>query len=409
MLWHGDQVPHRLHVVPGLVFAVIMMAGPGATHPTSASAYSGQTGPGVEAQSRLNVSKVYGSTLAGVSCAPGICVAVGVSRSRTGSLTPLHERWDGSYWAPIERGSGRVLPRAVSCTGPRFCMAVGQLGHGEGSRLAEKWDGTTWAPQPVSLPAGTNDVLQTSVSCSGPSSCQLVGTYFTVEGGGGPFADRWDGSRWSLEKLPAMPVTLNIPEIEGVSCVVPSFCEAVGIGGGGAPVAGKGSPLAGSGAFIEGWDGRAWSLQRAAGADLGDLQAVSCASRTFCEAVGTPYDSMAVAETWDGNEWFYKLFRLPATANSAELSTLSCATDRDCVATGVTMGAYVEAWDGTSWRTERLALSGSPLLYSVSCRGATFCEVVGERVSTGRGTTLLTPLAEAWDGTSWHEQPIHVA
>ncbi|HUC15302.1 MAG TPA: hypothetical protein VMS00_12690, partial [Acidimicrobiales bacterium] len=199
------------------------------------------------------------------------------------------------------------------------------------------------------------------------------------------------------------------PEIEGVSCAAPSFCEAVGIGGGGAPIAGQGSPLAGTGAFIEGWDGRAWSLQRAAGADLGDLQAVSCPSRKFCEAVGTPYGSVAVAETWDGHEWSYKLFRLPATANSAELSTVSCATVRDCIATGVTMGAYVEAWDGTSWRSERLPVSGSLLLYSVSCRDTSFCEVVGERVRTGQGTTLLTPLAEAWDGTSWQEQPIHVA
>jgi hypothetical protein len=72
------------------------------------------------------------------------------------------------------------------------------------------------------------------------------------------------------------------------------------------------------------------------------------------------------------------------------------------------MGGYVEAWHGTSWRSERFPRSGSLLASSVSCRDATFCEL-GERVSTGRATTLLTPLAEAWDGTSWREQPIHVA
>jgi hypothetical protein len=205
-----------------------------------------------------------------------------------------------------------------------------------------------------------------------------------------------------------MPVTLNIPEIEGVSCAALSFCEAVGLGAGGPPVAGKGSPLAGNGALIEGWDGLAWSLQRAAGADLGDLAAISCPSPTFCEAVGTPYDGVAMAETWDGHKWSYKVFRLPITTNSAELSTISCATDRDCVATGLTMGAYVEVWDGTSWRSERLPLSGWLILYSDSCRDTSFCEIVGERATTGRDYTSLTPLAEAWNGTSWHEQSIHV-
>lgn len=41
------------------------------------------------------------------------------------------------------------------------------------------------------------------------------------------------------------------------------------------------------------------------------------------------------------------------------------------------------------------------MLYGVSCPNASFCEVVG----TGRGATLA-PVAEARDGTSWHDQSI---
>ena len=81
--------------------------------------------------------------------------------------------------------------------------------------------------------------------------------------------------------------------------------------------------------------------------DRRSLDAVSCPSPTFCEAVGTPYERMAIAETWDGHQWSYQLFKLPTAASSAELSTISCATDSNCFATGPTMGPYLEVWDGT--------------------------------------------------------------
>jgi hypothetical protein len=68
---------------------------------------------------------------------------------------------------------------------------------------------------------------------------------------------------------------------------------------------------------------------------------------------------------------------------------------------GVTMGAYVESWDGEGCRPRCLPTSRELMLYGVSCPNASFCEVVG----TGRGATLA-PVAEARDGTSWHDQSI---
>lgn len=65
----------------------------------------------------------------------------------------------------------------------------------------------------------------------------------------------------------------------------------------------------------------------------------------------------------------------------------------------------MESWDGERWRSERLPASTKLVLNSVSCPDASFCEVVGEQVGPGPGATLA-PLAEAWDGTSWHEQPM---
>jgi hypothetical protein len=288
-------------------------------------------------------------------------------------------------------------------------MAIGQvqgLAATHRALLAERWDARTWAPQALALPSGTNLALATAVSCATRSSCQLVGVYGTTGHQAGLFADGWDGSNWRLETVPTMKGVLNVPEVYGLSCPAPDFCEAVGVGGGDARLAGPGSPLAGTGALVEVWDGRSWRSQDAPNADEGPLQAVSCASVRFCEAVGVVSKGTAMTETWDGDKWSGRQVHLRAPAGTDQLNSLSCTSASRCVATGGDgVGASLVSWDGTTWRTERVRGKGSSALNGVSCSTSKLCEAVGVKWGASRVATAAA-LAEAWNGASWSIQSV---
>src|SRR4051812_46167811 len=85
----------------------------------------------------------------------------------------------------------------VSCPSAAACIAVGDSAQsGTDPLLAERWDGTRWEvlPSPPD-PADATATRLKAVSCSSPQACIAVGTYDkdsastpTV-----PLAERWDG------------------------------------------------------------------------------------------------------------------------------------------------------------------------------------------------------------------------
>ena len=81
----------------------------------------------------------------------------------------------------------------------------------------------TPSPNPV-IPTGQLNW----VSCPAANSCVAVGTYSKASGAGVTLAERWDGSRWRIQPTPS-PAGAAWSALEGVSCVSPSACEAVGI------------------------------------------------------------------------------------------------------------------------------------------------------------------------------------
>jgi hypothetical protein len=189
--------------------------------------------------------------------------------------------------------------------------------------------------------------------------------------------------------------------LKGVSCVRAGFCMAVGY----YPASTRYQTL------TERWDGSSWS--RLSSPNPGDTQgnflsAVSCASATFCMAVGYQTTGQAdqnLSEKWNGIRW--SLVSSPATSSTQSdgLDGVSCASATFCMAagsysTGGKDRTLTENWDGTRWNlvsSPNLSANGNFLL-GVTCISAAFCMAAGAYNSGGHGQ----PLTEKWDGTRWN-------
>ena len=86
------------------------------------------------------------------------CVAVGASEESSGVSVPYAAVWRNGTWtaqAPPYRSQNGIHTylQRVSCTSPKFCMAVGTRhedrnipeGTGYGRAFAEIWNGTSWS------------------------------------------------------------------------------------------------------------------------------------------------------------------------------------------------------------------------------------------------------------------------
>jgi hypothetical protein len=324
-----------------------------------------------------------------VSCvSSGFCEAVGSYQSAVGT-TLLAARWNGTSWRlqlpPSPAGAQFEAFSAVSCASATFCEAWGGGNPGApGPAVAERWNGKSWRMQVVPSSAAMN-----SVSCVAASFCEAVGS----TGG-----EVWDGSHWSAQAI-AGPASASLL---GVSCVSSTFCEAVG---------------AGPSAAV--WNGAAWSAQsppNPARSAFTHLNAVSCAAASSCEAAGyfevgvTADNPKALAEVWNGHTWQLQAAVKPPGATDNTLAAVSCVSSTFCEAVGSHFNSagnqvnLAEMWNGTSWKLQAVPnqtsqfapTSGS--LFGVSCVTASFCEAVGVGAAGAE--------AELWNGTSWQLQPL---
>ncbi len=280
-------------------------------------------------------------------------------------------RWNGSAWTaqaiPAPAGVTSVRLTGVSCPTAGFCQAVGQdtLGSGTGVTLGARWNGTKWVPVSTPNPAGAAFALPEAVSCPTTTSCESAGEYSLGGDATIAFAQRWNGSSWRAQSGVAPPSAVN-NALAAVSCATATFCEAVGSGP--------------DSALIERWNGTSWQLREAA--NPAQLSAVSCVTATFCEAVGS------AAELWNGSKW-----ALQATPGGDHLTAVSCPSSKFCLAAA--SDGHVAAWNGTSWSDQATA-AGFTSLDSVSCTSPGFCEAIGAGPAGQQ--------AERWNGHSWTAQ-----
>ena len=296
--------------------------------------------------------------LNGVSCSSGSCVAVGEAGG-----SPFAERWNGSAWS-IERirvtarRSGMSLD-GVSCWSHTFCIAVGQKVNKAGctEELVERWDGRLWSLQrtPRHGRCESSDVETdhwlSGVSCTSSTSCVAAGT--TEQSGGGgvgepvghtvsgfsdesPLLERWNGTRWSVQKSPYFE---GGGGVDSVSCTSRTFCTVAG-------------------GDLARWDGRRWLSHSGAADD--SFAGVSCTSGTACTAVGTNYSleySPPILALWDGREWS-STQRLPRPSRETDAypAAVSCASRSVCAA----VGAFDTRSDGSKPMLEFTMRSAAP-------------------------------------------------
>ena len=139
----------------------------------------------------------------------------------------------------------------------------------------------------------------------------------------------------------------------------------------------------------------------------GDVSCVSstfCVSTVFAEAT-TPTPAL---QQWDGSSWHTITLPAPTGATEVAVEAVSCASVSFCVAVGVQDNGTVAlpvvyAWNGTAWSTSTSATLPSPytqaILSGVSCTGPTWCMAIG--YADNSSTTDTDTFAQLWNGTSW--------
>jgi hypothetical protein len=328
----------------------------------------------------------------------------------------LAERWNCTSWiiqATPNPAPGGADLGGVSCPSVSSCFAVGASNAGT---LAEHWNGTGWRIVPSPNPSGAQFSFVGAVSCASASACTAAGGG-DYQNSSGEFvqlslAERWDGTRWSIQPTPnpAIPqFAFHLTALNAVSCISASGCTAVG---------GSMSALSTPVTLAERWNGANWTIQptpNQAGAAASGLFGVACTSSSSCVAVGgtsSPNDIGGfLAEQWNGTHWT----SLPTPSlGPGGFMGVSCTAPSSCTAVGQTTNGsgiivtLAEHWNGTAWRIQPTPNPSGPQgsgLGGVSCPTQSFCMAVG---GSAGPTPSPTPLAERWNGKTWTIVPVPV-
>lgn len=249
---------------------------------------------------------------------------------------------------------------------------------------------------PTPNPAGAKASQLNAVACTTTANCIAAGYYQNSAGTNLPLAERWNGSAWALQSVPAT----SGGHLRGVSCTSASACTAVG--------------YAGNNGLADRWNGSTWKTQtvpKPSGDKSIQLNGVKCSSSTVCMAAGTgsfPSTSngssftaeRTLAEQWSSGTWKIKATPNPnSSANFLQdsLTAISCTSASACTAVGVSDSSagiltVAEAWNGTSWAvqsTPNIVIDDNRLL-GVSCATAAICTAVGEDDGDGGFSSEFT-------------------
>ena len=261
-----------------------------------------------------------------------------------------------------------------------------------------------------------------SVSCVSTDFCVAVGyqNVLTSNDFVAEYVDQilikmWDGSAWSVMQSP-IPATKVKNYLAKVACVSRTFCKAVGNSS--ETVLNKTvlNPL------IMNWNGISWSLDAVPDSSLlSNVGLVSCPSITSCFAVGATKKttnptvlSKPVFLHWDGSNWVKQTSPEVLLEQNYVLYSISCASSTFCMAVGISTTAststvpavqslLIQTWDGLNWTTApepNINTSQKNSLNSVSCVSNTYCVAVG-KTGVSSATSAEQTLALLWDGAAW--------
>jgi hypothetical protein len=312
----------------------------------------------------------------------------------------------GGFGARAEAISTLTYLYGVSCTSPSACTAVGNSDTAPPvtTSLAERWNGSRWTIQRTPSPRVVLTNLY-AVSCASRSSCIGVGAPNDL-------AEKWNGATWTIQRTPQFTHPAEGAILYGVSCTSSTACTAVGT---------TGSPSAPFQVSLAmRWNGSTWQVQstpnRSTPSGGTYLKAVSCASRTACTAVGFVGNealaeaNIPLAMSWNGARWTIQPTPVPSGTNNTNLYGVSCVSAAACMAvgyaaesTGVGTVPLAESWNGSTWAISPVpAPPGEGLettLYGVSCTSRNACTAVGSYYNPVDSSTQS--LAERWNGSAW--------
>ena len=313
------------------------------------------------------------------------CVGVGC-----GAFVMLLGGGTARGFGATSTSASMVQLQSVSCSSSRACTAVGtvtlvtnQVVGFSGSVFAERWNGSAWSVEQIPVPVTHFGPVLSGVSCPSSRACFAVGATWSAPMygplQGAALVARWNGQRWSIQPTPAPPNS----ELKGISCTSPVACTAVGDD--------RAGPLA------ERWNGKLWSIQRLAKTPRTDrlygLTGVSCTSNKNCTAVGDVSTNSVGAEGWNGSRWSLQGIMTDNGSDGLFLNAVSCSSRTACIAVGPSYGDddIERAW--ARWNGSRWTLAPDfGASNDVSCVSAIWCEAVG---STG------AIQMQQWNGRGW--------
>jgi hypothetical protein len=321
-----------------------------------------------------------------VSCSGvDFCAGVG-SYSDGANDQTLALLWNGQSWSQVNspNPAGPSLAQqllGVHCVSSNWCIAVGWYGVGVYTQeLALLWDGSAWTQMDTSNIGGNLDDQFRSVSCNSTTSCMAVGETNTGSATANISA-HWDGSHWTELAIASPGSGSSVHQLWGVSCATAQWCAAVGV---------YLLPGYNTMAFI--WNGSTWTSTQiplpGGSSRLHELNGVSCLSPTWCVAVGRYNDGVAdrsMVLQWNGSTWSLVSSPNVGVDQRNVLNGVDCRTTEWCVAVGryqngTTSQTLVQQWNGSSWVVLDSPNVGTDLynvLYSVSCPVDWNCAAVG--------------------------------
>ena len=314
-----------------------------------------------------------GDSFSGVSCpSTSECMAVGGTdgiwrgkghRRGHSSQRNLHTR-DGLWKSQLSLNEH---------SHKRFVLLSVRL-HGRGCSLNRVWradcdhGATGWTTQNAPLGAVAG------VTCPSASECMVSGGV-AEDGQPGAVAETTNGgANWTA----VFTLPYAVSSLFAVSCPSPSVCTAVGGSTGPGESSGDFGPGEGPGVVLKSTDGGTGWTPQTLPTGTGPLSAVSCASTSVCEALGSdPYVGapFIVGTTDGGANWQSQT----APSGNQTLTQLSCPSTSDCTGIGETTGGPVifGTTDGGAKWTNQTVPSGLSNLTSIACPSVTVCTAVG--------------------------------
>jgi hypothetical protein len=185
----------------------------------------------------------------------------------------LVEHWDGISWRVVPAPSpDPFLSELTHVAGGRH-GALFASGHtSTGTLLLQLVDGR-WQTVATPSPAGFSSTFLEGLAVRSARDVWLAGYgQRSSDGASRPLAAHWDGSRWTVYRLPNVP-----PE---------SYLNDIAAGGGRVVAVGTSFSDFGSRGFVEQFDGSTWSVSPTPGNQAAELDAVA-SRRTQALAVGS--------------------------------------------------------------------------------------------------------------------------